>query len=161
MVGLLAAALVALAEGRVSAHIGIDPGKAPRGEEVKTLHFQVPNESDTASTVKLELQLPQSPRFTFVRAQPTPGWAGSTQKVNTTITAVIWEGGEIKPGEFQEFGVRVGPLPKKGKQVVFKALQTYSNGDVSRWIEESVKGTPEPEYPAPVLKLVAGKSSGH
>ncbi|WP_446218541.1 DUF1775 domain-containing protein [Micromonospora sp. IBHARD004] len=33
-----------------------------------------------------------------------------------------------------------------------EALQTYSDGDVVRWIEEPTSGA-EPEHPAPVLKL--------
>jgi periplasmic copper chaperone A len=34
-------------------------------------------------------------------------------------------------------------------RIVFKALQTYSDGDVVRWIEEPVAGEPEPDHPAP------------
>lgn len=52
------------------------------------------------------------------------------------------------------FTVSAGPLPTDTKQVEFKAVQTYSDGQVTRWIEETPKGGPEPEFPAPVLKLV-------
>jgi hypothetical protein len=38
-------------------------------------------------------------------------------------------------------------------QVVFKALQTYSDGTVVRWIDEPTTDGTEPEKPAPVLKL--------
>jgi uncharacterized protein len=38
--------------------------------------------------------------------------------------------------------------------LTFKALQTYSNGDVVRWIEQSAPGGPEPEHPAPSVTLV-------
>jgi hypothetical protein len=34
-------------------------------------------------------------------------------------------------------------------------LQTYSDGNIVRWIDETVEGQPEPEHPAPVLKLTA------
>ena len=37
--------------------------------------------------------------------------------------------------------------------MIFKALQTYSDGEISRWIDEPVEGGEEPEHPAPVLKL--------
>jgi hypothetical protein len=37
---------------------------------------------------------------------------------------------------------------------VFKALQTYSNGEVVSWIQEATEGAEEPEHPAPVLKLI-------
>jgi hypothetical protein len=57
----------------------------------------------------------------------------------------------IKPHEFQEFDVSLGPLPQTN-QLVFKALQTYSDSDVVRWIDEPAGGA-EPEHPAPTLKL--------
>jgi hypothetical protein len=39
----------------------------------------------------------------------------------------------IKPGQFQEFDVSLGPLPNVD-QLVFKALRYYSDGDTVRWI---------------------------
>ena len=41
--------------------------------------------------------------------------------------------------------------------MVFKALQTYSDGNVVRWIEEPVDGGEEPEHPAPVLAAEPGR----
>ncbi|WP_231926885.1 DUF1775 domain-containing protein [Micromonospora siamensis] len=35
-------------------------------------------------------------------------------------------------------------------------MQTYSNGDVVRWIDEPAAGQ-EPEHPAPVLNLITSK----
>jgi hypothetical protein len=64
----------------------------------------------------------------------------------------------IKSGQFQEFPVSMGPLPKVD-QMVFKALQTYSDGTVVRWIEEPAAGA-EPQKPAPVLKLTAPTAAG-
>jgi hypothetical protein len=40
-------------------------------------------------------------------------------------------------------------------QIVFKALQTYSDGDIVRWIDEPAPGV-EADHPAPVLKLTPG-----
>lgn len=36
------------------------------------------------------------------------------------------------------------------------AVQTYSDGKVVSWNEKAAEGQPEPEHPAPVLKLAAG-----
>jgi hypothetical protein len=50
--------------------------------------------------------------------------------------------GAIKPGEFEEFRLSVGPLPKadqmvfKADQMVFKAIQHYSDGKDVAWIEQ-------------------------
>lgn len=44
--------------------------------------------------------------------------------------------------------------------MTFKALQTYSDGEVVRWIETSEPGQAEPAKPAPVLHL-APSEGGH
>ena len=51
------------------------------------------------------------------------------------------------------FNVLVGTVPSNAKQLVFKALQTYSDGTVVSWIDPIVKGTPAPDHPTPILKL--------
>jgi hypothetical protein len=37
--------------------------------------------------------------------------------------------------------------------LVFKAVQTYDNGDVVRWIDTSTPGGAEPDHPAPTVTL--------
>jgi hypothetical protein len=69
------------------------------------------------------------------------------------VSEVDWFGGSIPPGHYQEFYVLAQQLPTSTNQVVFKALQTYSNGDVVRWIQLTTPGGPAPEHPAPVLTL--------
>jgi cobalamin biosynthesis Mg chelatase CobN len=39
--------------------------------------------------------------------------------------------------------------------MVFNVVQTYSDGTEAAWIEPTVEGSPEPQHPAPVLKLTA------
>ena len=43
--------------------------------------------------------------------------------------------------------------------MVFKALQTYDNGQVVRWIDAPATDGTEPEHPAPVLRLVKADSA--
>ena len=74
-------------------------------------------------------------------------------KVTWTATSAA----AIGPDQFQEIDVSLGPLPSID-QIVFKALQTYSDGEIVRWIDEPAAGT-EPEHPAPVLKLAAAGSA--
>jgi uncharacterized protein len=46
-------------------------------------------------------------------------------------------------------------MPKKpGTTLTFKAIQTYTNGEVTRWI-----GPPGSEEPAPQLKLTSGNET--
>jgi hypothetical protein len=75
------------------------------------------------------------------------------------VSTIIWSGGQIKPGEFQQFPVSAGPMPDDADSLTFKALQTYSDGDVVRWVEETTPGGPEPEHPAPKLTLTAASGS--
>jgi len=147
------AGLVLLA-GPAFAHVTVDPGEAEQGGYA-TLTFRVPTESDTASTTKIEVALP--PELTSARVKPHPGWTYALARSGDTVTAITWTAGKdgaIKPGEFDEFDISVGPLPKTDS-LTFKTLQTYSDGTVVRWIDPpAAEGQPEPEHPAPTLTLV-------
>jgi len=165
----LAVVVVAVLSGAApaSAHVTVNPREAVQGAYGK-FSFRVPNEKDTASTVKLEVFIPMDTPIASVSTRPVPGWTVALERsklttplklhdseVTEVITKITWtasEGNAITPGQFQEFDVSAGPLPKVD-QLAFKALQTYSDHDVVRWIEEPVAGQPEPDHPAPVLKL--------
>lgn len=164
---LTAGGLVLLAAGPAFAHVSVQPGQAEKGG-YSTIDFKVPNERDDSSTVKLEVTLPSDHPLTSVMPQPVPGWDIKVtksklakpvevhgEKVSEAVTKVTWSGGKIEPGMFQQFPLSVGQLPEDADQLVFKALQTYDNKEVVRWIEEPKEGAAEPENPAPVLKLVA------
>ncbi|MDD9272307.1 YcnI family protein, partial [Paenibacillus sp. GCM10023248] len=77
------------------------------------------------------------------------------EKITEAVTKVTWtaDGKGIEPGYFEKFPLSVGQLPEDTDQLVFKALQTYSNKEVVRWIEVPQKGKEEPDNPAPVLEL--------
>ncbi|MEU0808899.1 YcnI family protein [Streptomyces sp. NPDC005970] len=173
--GIAAGALVLLSAAPAFAHVSVQPGQAEQGG-YSTIAFKVPNEKDDASTVKLEVTLPADHPLASVMAQPVPGWDVKLtktklakpvevhgEKVTEAVTKVTWSGGKIEPGTFQQFPLSVGALPDDADQLVFKALQTYDDKEVVRWIEAPKEGAPEPENPAPVLKLVkpAEGSDGH
>lgn len=149
-----------------SAHVRVTPDSAAPGGYSK-LTFRVPDELPDSSTVKLEIVLPEDQPVASVSVKPLPGWTVTTQKrtlstplttgdgkVTTAVSRIVWTGGKIQPGQFQEFDVSVGPLPDKDGSMVFKALQTYDNGQVVRWIDPPAADGTEPEHPAPVLRLV-------
>ncbi|MEU7045787.1 YcnI family protein [Streptomyces varsoviensis] len=163
----LAGGTVLLVAGPAAAHVSVQPGTAEKGGYT-TVAFKVPNEKDNASTVKLEVTLDPKHPLPSVSTQPVPGWDVKVDKakldkpiktadgmVNEAVTKITWTGGKIEPGSFQQFPVSMGPLPKDADQIVFKALQTYSDNDVVRWIDASTPGGEEPEHPAPALKLTA------
>jgi len=158
--------------GVASAHVTLDPDEAEAGG-FTILHFQVPNESDTASTVKVEIAMPQGVVLPSVLAEPVAGWTVSVETtpletpietddgvVTEAVSQVTYEGGEIKPGEFQLFNIEAGPLPDQaGTTLLFPAVQTYSDGQVVRWVDQTQAGQPEPEHPAPHLNLVSAPAA--
>ena len=59
-----------------SAHVSVSSQDAAPGDYGK-LTFRVPNESDTASTVGLRIQIPEEAALASVRTQAVPGWTAT------------------------------------------------------------------------------------
>ncbi|MER5541494.1 YcnI family copper-binding membrane protein [Streptomyces sp. NPDC002586] len=158
------------------AHVTVQPeGTAAKGGYA-VVDFKVPNERDKASTTKVEVAFPADRPLASVMPEPVPGWNVQVtkakldkpltmhgEKIDEAVTKVTWtadDGKGIQPGYFQKFPLSVGALPENTDQLVFKALQTYSDNEVVRWIEVPQAGQDEPENPAPVLQLSAA-ADGH
>ncbi|MFJ1866693.1 YcnI family protein [Streptomyces sp. NPDC088097] len=170
----LAAGSVLVLSAPAFAHVGVQPEGAAAKGGYAVINFKVPNERDNASTTQLEVNFPIDQPLTSVMPQDVPGWTVTVEKskldkpltvhgkqINEAVTKVTWAGGKIEPGKFQQFPVSVGKLPENTDQMVFKAIQTYDNNEVVRWIEESKAGAAEPQTPAPVLKLTAAAADDH
>ncbi len=157
--------------GTAFAHVTVSPDTAPRSGDA-TVAIRVPNEEDGANTTKLEIDLPVDRPIAAVDTEPLAGWTAvaTTSKlakpiksddgvVNEAVTKVVWTasaGAGIKPGQFQQFYISLDSLPD-ADSIEIKALQTYSNGDIVRWIDDPAPaGGTEPDHPAPILTLVAG-----
>ncbi|MFE1406948.1 YcnI family protein [Streptomyces sp. NPDC058770] len=180
LAGGIAASTVLLLAGTASAHVSVQPlGEAAKGGYA-SVNIKVPNERDNASTVKLEVSFPTDHPLASVTPQAVPGWDIEVtksklakpldmhgKKIDEAVSKVTWtakgdkdEAG-IRPGYFQQFPLSIGQLPEDADQLVFKAVQTYDNKEVVRWIEEQKEGAAEPESPAPVLDLTAPADGGH
>jgi uncharacterized protein len=147
-----------------SAHVTVQPSEAASGAFVRE-DVRVPNEQDNASTTKVEVQFPDG--FTDASYAPVPGWSVKVKKeklaqpvkndegqeITEQVKRITWSGGKIAPGQFQDFPVSVQIPGKAGDALTFKAVQTYDNGDVVRWI-----GPPDAEEPAPLIKVTAAES---
>ena len=173
---VVAAALsaVLIVASAASAHVSVQPGSAAKGS-FSIFSFSVPNEKDDANTVKLEVTFPTKTPIASVSVKPMPGWTITTEKtklakpvttddgdVTEAVSKVTWTAtaGGLQPGEFDLFTVSAGPLPTNAKQLAFPTLQTYSDGEIVRWIQTTAKGAPEPDFPVPTLTLTKA-SSGH
>jgi uncharacterized protein YcnI len=154
---VLAAALVLLLAAPAAAHVAVSPESVPAGE-VAQLTFRVPNETTDANTTSVKIAIPASAKFELVSVQPVPGWTHDEERTGDAVTSVTWSGGKIAPGEFETFSISAGPI--SGDEIEFKAVQTYDNGDVVRWIDPAVEGEDEPEHPAPTVRVTSGGESG-
>jgi uncharacterized protein YcnI len=164
-------ALVVLA-APAFAHVTVDPESVPKGTGDVVLSFRVPNESDTASTNKIDMQLPTDHPIALVDVRPTPGWTAqvTTTHLTTPITTddgtftdvaseIVWSGGQIAPGQYESFEILAQGIPDSADSLSFPTIQTYSDGTTVSWIDPTPPGGPAPEHPAPVLTLTAAESS--
>lgn len=165
-----AAGIVAAGATAASAHVSVDPDDTA-ANGYSHLTFNVPNESPTAKTSKLEVSLPTDTPFTSVSVKPVEGWtaqvvtgdlpkpvtvAGAT--VTKAPVSVVWtadEAHQLGQNQYQAFSLSVGRLPAEGTTVTLKAAQTYTDGNVVKWDEESAEGQPEPKHPAPSFVTTA------
>jgi MYXO-CTERM domain-containing protein len=152
--------------GAAGAHVTVQPQEAPAAGFVVE-NVRVPNEDEKAGTTKVSVEFP--PGFAEVSFEPVPGWKVAVKhaklakpittdegdKLTEQVSQVTWSGGRIGPGEFQDFPVSLQMPDKPDTTLTFKAVQTYDNGKVVRWI-----GPPDAEEPAPQVKVVAAESAG-
>lgn len=158
-------ALALLAPAAAGAHVTLQPEEAPEGAYT-VLDVRVPNETEDADTTKVEVQLPEG--FGDVSYQAVPGWdvkvihdklkkpiQTDDGPVTEGVREVIFSGGKLAPGEFQDFPLSVQIPGRAGDELTFKAIQTYDDGEVVRWI-----GAPETEHPAPQVLVTAPEEAG-
>jgi uncharacterized protein YcnI len=172
----LAATATVLGAAPAFAHVTAQRGDAAQGS-YSVVSLRVPNESDTAGTVKLEVTLPADHPLSSVRTTPVPGWTATMTKaaltppvqvgertVSEAVRTVTWTanpGTRIGPGEFLEFPLSVGPLPTGVEEIALPAVQTYDDGEVVAWDQPMNPDGSEPERPAPTLTLTPATGDAH
>ena len=171
---LVALALAVIPVTAASAHVRVVPEQTTAGGWT-VLTFRVPNESATAATSQVAVDLPTDTPLLSVSTKPLPGWTATVETAplpepvdfyGTTLTEapsrVVWTaapGAEIADGQFQEFEVSAGPLPDAGTHLVLPAHQTYTDGTVVDWVDVAEAGGDEPAHPAPELTTTEGDQS--
>jgi uncharacterized protein YcnI/predicted enzyme related to lactoylglutathione lyase len=150
------------------AHVRVLPDEAEAGAYT-VLRVNVPNESDELTTTRVEVRFP--PGFTYVFSEPVAGWSAEVKMTKAARSAisgqvtpprvgrVIWtardRGAEIPPGQFEDFPIAVQIPEGVGEKLTFKALQTYGDGEVARWV-----GGPSSQEPAPQVLVTAAAGPG-
>ena len=141
----MTAGLLAAGAASASAHVHV-VSDDPAAGGYSHLTFNVPNESETAKTSKLEVTLPADTPFTSVSVKPVEGWtarittsdlpapvtiAGAT--VTKAPSSVVWTADaahQIGPNEYQSFSLSVGVLPDAGTTVTLPTIRPTPTG---RW----------------------------
>ncbi len=161
LVPSLAAAALMLAPA-AGAHVTVNPNEVP-ADSFARFAIRVPNERGDAATTKLTVKLPDG--LVFVSFEPKPGWTRTVtmrklanpitvegEQVTEQVGTVTWQGGRIGAGEFDEFGMSAKVPDGVGTKLSFPAVQTYSSGEVVRWI-----GPETADEPAPLVTLEAAE----
>jgi periplasmic copper chaperone A len=165
-----AAGALAVPATAAQAHVTLQPKSAPAAAYVVE-SVRVPNETDDATTIKVVVQFPDG--FADVAYQRVAGWDVKVGKdklatpiktddgeVTEGVKTITWtaksKAGGIAPGQFQDFPLSLQVPGKAGDTLTFKALQTYSNGEVARWI-----GAPDADRPAPQVTVTAAAGDHH
>jgi uncharacterized protein YcnI len=170
-ISLTVSGLILAMTGTAFAHVTVDPPSAPQGGTVK-LSFLCPNEEPTEKVTRLQIFFPVPPATPIptVTVEPKPGWRfrltikhltkpiiTDDGAISDIVSEIDWQAtspaAEIGAHEFGEFTIDADGLPTNETQVVFKALQTYSKGDIVRWIQPVLATGPEAEHPTPILQL--------
>jgi uncharacterized protein YcnI len=161
---LAAAAVAALTiAAAAQAHVTVHPNALPSGG-FTTIVVRVPNERPQAATTRVDVKFP--PGFIFLSYQAVPGWKAQVlyrklakpvtvfgEKHTEEVDRVVWNG-RLPAGQFVEFPLSVAiPSVKPGTVLTFKALQSYSNKEIVRWI-----GPPDADEPAPQVMVTASDS---
>ncbi|WP_445152779.1 YcnI family protein [Baekduia sp. Peel2402] len=166
----LALGAVGSAATAAQAHVTLQPKTAAAGAYVVEA-VRVPNETDDATTTKVAVQFPDG--FGDVSYQAVDGWSVKVVKgklakpietddgqVTEGVKTVTWTADKksdgIAPGQFRDFPISIQVPGKAGDTLTFKALQTYSDGEVVRWIGDSSS-----DKPAPTISVTEAMEDHH
>ncbi|MFF5477960.1 DUF1775 domain-containing protein [Streptomyces sp. NPDC012935] len=154
--GALTAIALAVAvtfAGPAAAHTEVEAEGARALDQNVALTFTAESESASAGISKLEVILPEGIAPADITFKEGPkGWKFAPTSRGYTVS-----GAKLAVGEDAEYVVTVRQLPDAGS-LVFKTLQSYSDGHVDRWIEldeESGGDGHGHGHPAPRLDLKA------
>jgi periplasmic copper chaperone A len=165
-ISVLAAAGMLLAPAAAEAHISLHPNTIPAGA-FATLDVRVPGEQEGAHVTKVDLLFP--PGFTSADYENTPGWSTRVietklatpikengETISTEVSQIIWTWagplGEVNNAQFINFPLSLAiPEGTAGKALEFRAVQTYSNGQIVHWIEPGLTA----EHPSPRINVTA------
>lgn len=147
----LAVLSVVLLSTSAQAHVTLSPAEALAGE--RTVYaVRMPNERKV-NAVRLDLAVPGGAKVSSFRQ--VPGWVLEVERgADGAIVGAHWTG-TLPPDEYAEFAV-IARNPDQPGDLVWRARQTYQNGEVVEWSGELGSKTP-----APHVTIVSGAAADH
>ena len=136
LVVLVLAATLLLVAAPAWAHVGVEVDSARPGATAEYT-VSVPNESDVATTDRVDIQLPEGLDVVETHA----GGGGWTMTVEDGVLVI--EGGRIPVGDRGEFRF-TATNPPQPVELIFPTIQTYSDGEEVRWVGEEGSDNPAP-----------------
>ena len=152
------------------AHATLDTAEASAGSTAR-ISLRVPHGCDGQATHTVELTLPEG--FYAAKPMPKAGWELTTEtgaydtpynnhgtEMTEGLRKVVWSGGDLEDGWYDEFTVRgtVGPDIAPGTVLYFPALQLCADGTTD-WTDTS--GAADSAHPSPSLTVTAATGGGH
>jgi len=139
----LAAGAAALAVAPAAAHMQVRPAHAAPGDPVLWTVL-VPSEEESG-TRQVELAVPRGVLpFSY---EQEPGWTRRLRKnTDGSVRAIVWRGRASADG-LATFRF-LASTPERAGAIAWKALQTYRDGSIVRWI-----GSAGSDYPASVTTV--------
>jgi hypothetical protein len=137
-----------------SAHVEVSAKPAQALARNAVISFDAEAESTSAGIASVRVVLPDgiAPADVTLASGPS-GWV-----LTPTADGYEVKGTALPVKKNAVYAITVKQLPN-ATSVPFKTLVTYTNGDVDRWIEVPKAGEPEPDNPAPILKLSPAPST--
>jgi uncharacterized protein YcnI len=118
---LLVSVLLALVSARAVAHVDVLPTEAVVGQ-AERFTIRAPSERDL-DTIAVQVLFPE--QVTVYSVNPPPGWdARLLYRPDRRPRGVVFRGGRIADGQFEEFDV-LG-TPQEAGEVVWRSRQTYA-----------------------------------
>lgn len=139
--------------GLASAHVTVSPKEAPQGS-FQVFTVRVPSEKDSATT-SVRVTIPDGVNVT--RFEPKTDWNYEAEKnADGKIVSVKWTamGTGLGATEFGEFRMQ-GKVADDAKELVWKAYQTYADGETVEWT-----GAPDAEKPASITTVTPAEANG-
>jgi periplasmic copper chaperone A len=140
------AAVLLVGGGIASAHIDPDPIAMQAGTSA-TVAFNVEHGCDGSPTTSMKFQVPAD--VTDAVAVAKDGWTSML-----TGDILEFKGGPLAADQKDHFDITF-TAPAQPGDIRFPVIQSCEQGELA-WIEEAPEGAPEPEHPAPTIKVTAG-----